>query len=90
MTTVLGILIYAGLFYLMARYGCGAHGSHRRHGHHTVTGARIDPVCGMAVAEDDGFRHLYRNGEYRFCSRTCLEKFEANPERYTGVDRLAS
>jgi YHS domain-containing protein len=90
MTTVLWILIYVALFYFMARFGCGAHGSHRRHGDHAVVSARIDPVCGMAVSDEDSFKLMYHKGEYRFCSHSCLEKFEANPERYTDEGRLAS
>lgn len=42
-----------------------------------------DPVCGMRVDEWTAtiFTH-YQDRRYVFCSRRCLERFEANPEHY--------
>jgi hypothetical protein len=35
MTTLLTLALYAALFYVMMRYGCGAHmGGHHTHGKH--------------------------------------------------------
>jgi hypothetical protein len=51
MEGIFSLLLFAGVFYLMMRFGCGAHMVH------------------------DG-------KEYRFCSRNCLEKFDAEPARY--------
>ncbi|MBW8068202.1 MAG: heavy metal translocating P-type ATPase [Ferrovum sp.] len=46
----------------------------------------IDPVCGMTVAADKP-HHLEQAGkDYRFCSRHCLEKFQANPSAYIKTD----
>lgn len=88
MEGLLWFLIFGGLFYLMMRFGCGAHGGHRHgaHGGHSAheggKGEQIDPVCGMSVAADQGYTKMHQGTSYRFCSRTCLDKFEADPERY--------
>jgi Cu+-exporting ATPase len=42
----------------------------------------VDPVCGMAVAEDTPLR-LEHGGEiYRFCNPRCLARFRAAPEAF--------
>lgn len=94
MESIFGLLLFAGFFYLMMRFGCGAHmvhghGSHSGHGDHNShashgSGAATstDPVCGMPVASGTGYTELQDGREYRFCSRSCLDKFDANPERY--------
>lgn len=86
MEGLLSLLLIAGLFYLMMRFGCGAHmihghGGHSGHGHRDTQTFR-DPVCGMAVAPDQGYAKVHDGREYRFCSRNCLDKFEADPERH--------
>jgi putative ABC transport system ATP-binding protein len=44
-----------------------------------------DPVCGMRVDEWTSAIQTERAGQrYVFCSRRCLERFEADAERYTG------
>lgn len=43
---------------------------------------RIDPVCGMEVAADAPYITDYEGRRYRFCTRSCLEKFQADPERW--------
>lgn len=85
MEGLLWFLIFAGLFYFMMRYGCGAHmvhgyGGHAGHG--GSEGEHIDPVCGMAVAADQGYGKTHQGMVYRFCSRDCLDKFEAAPDKY--------
>ena len=106
MGTILTILIYVGLFYIMMRYGCCgmSHGSHARHGtgnedpshggHGTHSGGDAstakDPVCGMAVGSGDAYSRKYHGLEYRFCSRKCLDEFENNPDAYAIEERLAS
>lgn len=43
----------------------------------------IDPVCGMTVRpESAAGAHPYQGQTYHFCSTHCLQKFQANPERY--------
>ena len=66
---------------------CGADVNH----HHSPGGDAIathgtvvrDPVCGMQV-ETGNAKHRYELGEttYFFCSARCLDKFEADPDRY--------
>ena len=41
-----------------------------------------DPVCGMQVDTDTPLQSHYRGTAYRFCSRHCLDAFEADPKRY--------
>lgn len=84
MDGLLSLLLFAGLFYLMMRFGCGAHMIHGHHGSHAdhQEVKHIDPVCGMEVAVDQGYGKMHKGHLYRFCSRNCLDKFEAEPERY--------
>jgi len=89
MEGLLWLLVFGVLFFVMMRYGCGAHiahgghGSHRsRGGHDEAQGAGKDPVCGMSVAPDRGYAMAWNGTTYRFCSRRCLEQFEAAPEKF--------
>ena len=75
-------------------HGHGGHGGHggdreeREGGHrgHEEPGATqfgaIDPVCHMEVAPSQGYTKTYDGHAYRFCSRACLDKFEATPAQY--------
>ncbi len=47
----------------------------------------LDPVCGMNIdpAEAAG-QSLYRGTTYFFCSPSCKERFDADPERYLSPD----
>ncbi len=87
----LSLLLFAVLFYLLMRFGCGAHMVHGGHGGHgdgghgghtTHEGSVKDPVCGMAVGPGQGYSKIHEGQEYRFCSRKCLDKFDAEPQRY--------
>jgi len=102
MEGLLGLLLWAGLFYFMMRFGCGAHmvhghgghgehggdrekteGAHAGHAQHGATmSTAVDPVCGMGVGPDKGYVKMHEGRQYRFCSRACLDKFEANPGQY--------
>lgn len=93
MDGLVSLLLFAVFFYVMMRYGCGAHmvhghgghGQHedKGHGQHTPAASRsVDPVCGMEVAPDKGYTKMYEGRQYRLCSRACLDKFEANPQQY--------
>ena len=43
----------------------------------------IDPVCDMQVDETDAeFTLEYDGRTYYFCSESCYEKFESDPEEY--------
>jgi len=90
------LLLFAGLFYLMMRFGCGAHmvhghgGGHGGHGDHQAANqgsahhgaSATDPVCGMQVAPGQGYTKTHAGRDYRLCSRACLDKFEANPDQF--------
>ena len=83
----ISLLLFAGLFYFMMRFGCGAHmvhghGAHGGHTHGNGSPGDRDPVCGMSVATDHGYMKVHDGRPYRFCSRACLDKFEANPQQY--------
>lgn len=90
MEGLLSLLLFAAFFYVMMRWGCGAHMVHG-HGHgggHGDAGegghgaAATDPVCGMTVNPGEGYTKAHAGREFRFCSRACLDKFEAAPEQY--------
>jgi len=81
----LSFLIFAGLFYVMMRYGCGAHMIHGHHGNHNKqdeSNKDIDPVCGMNIDTDKGYGKMHGGTLYRFCSRKCLDYFENEPDKY--------
>jgi len=91
MDRLLSFLIFAAFFYLMMRFGCGAHMVHGRHGGHENEGhgsggdrpeSARDPVCGMPVAAGQGYSEVYQGRELHFCSKACLDKFDAQPQRY--------
>ena len=82
------LLVWGGLFFLMMRYGCGAHvmGGHGHHGHRSrdVETDERDPVCGMTVQPNASpAAAVHRGRTYYFCSRSCRDKFEAGPQQYT-------
>lgn len=92
MEGVFSFLLFAGVFYFMMRFGCGAHmvhghGGHGDHAHGSdgAVGSAIDPVCGMAVAADQGYTKTHQSRQLRFCSRACLDKFEAHPGQYLAL-----
>lgn len=91
MQGLVSFLLFAGFFYFMMRYGCGAHmvhghGGHESHpGHAGGASQTTDPVCGMAVVADQGYSKIHGGLMYRFCSRKCLDVFEANPQQYVSA-----
>jgi len=86
--SLLGILIWGGLFVLMMRYGCGAHimGGHGHHGGDKGAdggGTTKDPVCGMSVDPQHAAAASVHEGKtYYFCSPSCRDKFEQAPQKY--------
>jgi P-type Cu+ transporter len=43
----------------------------------------LDPVCGMMVDPDRAAGHVEHNGTtYHFCSKGCVAKFSADPEKF--------
>ena len=62
MEGLLSLLLYAGLFYVMMRFGCGAHMMHgNKTGHNSGAVKRIDPVCGMEVDREQGYGIMHEN-----------------------------
>ena len=44
-----------------------------------------DPVCGMQVNEQQAAGKSEHQGEtYYFCSASCKQRFDQDPQRYTG------
>ncbi len=88
MEGLLSLIIFAGLFFVMMRFGCGAHIMHGHHGSHghdknnKNQQKHIDPVCGMEVDVESGYGKMHDGSLFRFCSRNCLDKFEADPGQY--------
>ena len=41
-----------------------------------------DPVCGLMVHKDPKLSTGYKGETYYFCSRTDLDEFKKNPEKY--------
>lgn len=99
METLLYFAVFAGLFFLMMRLGCGAHimghGGYSQRGEDRVRDGGyprwtppetdIDPVCGMSVRTDGSRSSVYRGTVYYFCSAEHRDAFEADPERYAGA-----
>jgi len=102
MRGLISFLIFAGLFFVMMRFGCGAHSSHGGHGGDAghegarggsvpgALGASLDPVCGMRVEAGLGYAKMHRGALYRFCSRNCLDKFETSPDKYLNSSQASS
>jgi YHS domain-containing protein len=85
MRGLLSFLLFGAFFYLMMRFGCGAHmvHGHRGHGGDGMSEASAkDPVCGMDVDAGKGYAKMHEGHQYRFCSKQCLDKFDAEPQRY--------
>ena len=98
MQTLLYFLLFGALFFVMMRFGCGAHvmghghGGHRHGGSSShgddASGASLppdeakDPVCGMTVKTAGAKSSVYQGRSYFFCSSACRDKFEASPAQY--------
>jgi YHS domain-containing protein len=87
------LLLWGGLFFVMMRYGCGAHmmgghghGSHGGHSNAPPNGDTRDPVCGMTVDPQKTTAAAVREGvTFYFCSTSCRDKFELAPDKYNGT-----
>ena len=76
------LLLYAGLFYFLMRFGCGAHMTHGHHKKKVTPVPTIDPVCGIQVEDEQGYGKLQNGSLYRFCSKECLDEFDTAPDKY--------
>lgn len=94
---VLYLLLWAGLFVVMMRFGCGAHIMGHAHHHGAKKSDQrgkgdnprwiapdqaVDPVCGMTVQTAGAKSAVHDGHVYYFCSPGCRQKFEANPNSY--------
>ena len=102
---VLYFLVFAGLFFLMMRFGCGAHITGHAHLHsetrrddHGDDGnlrwlppnQAADPVCGMTV-QTAGAKSTVLDGDvYYFCSQDCRKKFGAASASYVKLTAASS
>jgi len=79
-------ILFALFFYLMMRFGCGAHMVHGHGGHTGHNGSNqgkfTDPVCGKEVDTDKGYGVMHQGNLYRFCSRKCLDQFDEQPSLF--------
>jgi len=83
MFLLVAAVIFSVLISSAAREGQG----HRSHQDGTARpGLAADPVSGMPVAPDEGYTKRHAGHTYHFCSKSCLDRFEANPDEY----RIAS
>jgi YHS domain-containing protein len=102
METLLYFLLIGGLFFLMMRFGCGAHTMGHGHGgsprERPGTGGSprwappakdTDPVCGMTVATAGAKSAVHDGSVYYFCSAECRDKFEAAPASYAKAPAAA-
>jgi YHS domain-containing protein len=101
MESLLYFALFAGLFFLMMRFGCGSHimgHGHSQHSAHGNDASReqdrprwvpperdTDPVCGMTVETDKAKSAVHDGTVYYFCSSDCRDRFEASPQRYVGA-----
>lgn len=88
------LLVWGALFFVMMRYGCGAHmwGRHEKRKQHSAAagGETKDPVCGMSVSpEKAAAASVLKGSTYYFCSRSCRDKFEQTPDTYIAVVQQA-
>ena len=42
----------------------------------------LDLVCGMELTEKTKYESEYKDKTYFFCSESCKDRFEMNPEKY--------
>lgn len=99
MDALLYFLLWAGLIFLMLRFGCGAHVMGHRGGRKSTSDADAggqmdlrwippekdsDPVCGRMVNTDEARPSVHDGNVYYFCSRECRDTFEAAPDAYLG------
>ena len=98
MEALLYFAFWAGLIFLMMRFGCGAHVMGHGHGHKSEDSGAApraseelrwtpprkdrDPVCGKTVSTDAAKPSVFDGYVYYFCSRECREVFEAAPDLY--------
>jgi hypothetical protein len=69
MDGLLSFLLLAGFFYLMMRFGCGAHMIHRhgrKHADESEKKETIAPVCQRVLPDHQGYGKMHKGVLYRF------------------------
>lgn len=92
---ILGGFFYFMMRFGCGAHGVHGHGGHGGHGDHGQQAGDAhhaghagggsdgkDPVCGMPVPAEQGYAKMHEGTLYRFCSRKCLDRFEAEPNKY--------
>tara|TARA_R100001377_G_scaffold36904_2_gene20542 strand:+ start:299 stop:607 length:309 start_codon:yes stop_codon:yes gene_type:complete len=90
MEGLFSFLLFAGVFYFMMRHGCGAHITHGHLDKKAEKKLFYDPVCGLEVADDEGYGKLQDGNFYRFCSKQCLDEFDEKPENFIEQKNIVS
>lgn len=93
MGTLLYFIVIAGFFFLMMRFGCGAHVMGHGHRERERKGARPLQdrysarcvVCGMGVGTSWATSAVHDGKVYYFCNPSHRDAFEAEPDRYIGA-----
>ena len=101
MQALLYFLLWGAFFFVMMRFGCGAHVMGHGHGHAgkktqplslpggdraSQPSKATDPVCGMVIDTAGARTALYGGEVYYFCSQSCREKFESSSQSYLTRD----
>tara|TARA_R110002126_G_scaffold226044_2_gene370794 strand:- start:109 stop:462 length:354 start_codon:yes stop_codon:yes gene_type:complete len=104
MESIIYFLFWAGLIFIMMRFGCGSHvmghgksGASRGGPSGSASDVRwaapetdTDPVCGTTVQTRTAKSAVHDGHVYYFCSRECRERFEAAPDSYLAAAVPAS
>jgi len=84
-------LLFGGGMIAMHLFGHKGHGGHaqkKEQNDDSADSARhIDPVCRKVVDTDQGYGMIYESVLRRFCSRECLDRFEAEPAAYLAQEK---
>lgn len=48
----------------------------------TLENDTTDPICKMSVAKGSKNVSIYKDKQVGFCSKSCKEQFDKNPEKY--------
>jgi len=80
MEYLFSFLFLAVLLYLLRHFAPGLFSFFGYRG--WLSTEHIDPVCGMKVDADKGYGKMWKGKLFRFCSKQCLDRFDANPQPY--------
>ena len=89
MELIATLIVFALVFFLLMSWGCGGRmvrGLRESGASGERAGVDRDPVCGMTVAPGEGLSKEHGARTLRFCSRSCLERFEEHPEMFGSTE----